>query len=126
MSRPPRTAGIYAKIERAKKHIADLERGIRAFHDTNPYLIVRETDPELGGPRWRVRIRKYPPLELAPVIGDAVHNLRSALDHLVVALVEANHGKVTNATEFPIFESPEAYETRAGGRVGLLRFPWVM
>lgn len=41
------------------------------------------------------------PSEIAPIIGDAVHNARSALDLLACAAVEANKGS-TNGVYFPI------------------------
>src|SRR5205085_2315936 len=39
------------------------------------------------------------------------------LDHLMAELVMANGGNVTNATEFPVFQSVQSYNDRAGGKV---------
>lgn len=46
--------------------------------------------------------RRFPSLEVALVIGDAVHAVRSGLDHAACALVEAGGGQITRDTAFPI------------------------
>ena len=58
---------------------------------------------------------------LGPLIGDVLHNFRSALDHLVYELAVSHTGalpqRVEGSTEFPIFvEEPraEAWERRVG------------
>ncbi|MDA8303258.1 MAG: hypothetical protein M0005_17365 [Actinomycetota bacterium] len=43
-----------------------------------------------------------PPARLAALIGDCVHNLRSALDHLATYLLEANGARPSPGTHFPI------------------------
>jgi hypothetical protein len=79
--------GPLLKIERAKQHVNDLNRQVNEYLSRNPFEL-------------RIRERKIPPQRLiyikadAPipdsfslVIGDAAHNLRSALDHLCFAMV---------------------------------------
>ena len=51
------------------------------------------------------------------IIGDAVHNLRSALDHLAAALVRDNCAVPTKSTYFPIGKSPSQYVISAPGQV---------
>src|SRR5262245_23363930 len=48
------------------------------------------------------------------MIGDTVHNLRSALDHLAWQLVEANGGAPTDKTAFPMSNSADAFESARG------------
>jgi hypothetical protein len=45
---------------------------------------------------------------LGLITGDIIHNLRSCLDHLAWQLVDANGGKPSSHTMFPIFEDPTA------------------
>jgi len=65
-----------------------------------------------GNLSFLVRIREDPPAEWSAIIGDAVHNARSALDHLAFALVEANGGSADENTTFPITDKPEGYGDR--------------
>jgi hypothetical protein len=49
-------------------------------------------------------VRERPPPEWGPLLGDFVHNLRSALDHLAIALVLSNKPTAKiNQTAFPMF-----------------------
>ncbi len=50
---------------------------------------------------YRVRIHANPPDELGLILGDALHNARSALDHVACGLVLAGGGTVTGQIAFP-------------------------
>lgn len=99
-----RIDGIKLKIERAKKHTADLDDAIRRFCQSDFYKI--------GAKPHRIPAIRHTTLylsELKPIpesislgIGDAVHNLRSSLDHLAWQLVEAGGGTPGSRTAFPI------------------------
>jgi hypothetical protein len=110
-------AGVRLKVDRAVYHIKALETAIQQFMDSNPYDAVRETDAKSGDYSFRLKVHREIPLAWAALIGDAVHNLRSALDHLMVELVLANGGRPTKATEFPIFQNLQAYDTKAAGKM---------
>ena len=57
----------------------------------------------------RVSILKQAPAEIGVVVGDIVHNLRSALDHLACQFVISNGNSTSSATAFPIFrEDPKS------------------
>lgn len=83
-----RLARVKLKIERAKTHVRDLHDRVALFRKSNPDLLVREQDAQTGNYVFRVR-RELPP-EFSLIIGDAISNLRGALDHLVCRLIEAN------------------------------------
>ena len=107
MSRPPQLYGCWEKIKRANEHI-------REFHDD---IIVRRRVPftenaivaqrhlEIGDPNdpstWELEqfiftlANTPPPVSLGFTIlaGEAVHHLRSVLDHLVYQLVIAHTKK---------------------------------
>src|ERR1700675_2981415 len=80
--------GARLKIKRANHHIADLETQFTAFTAENlPHLSI-QTNPERGQPYVLVSYGKEPPCaDLALIIGDAIHNLRTSLDHLTWELV---------------------------------------
>src|SRR5438270_13940786 len=84
--------GVRAKLERADKHIDDLERLVMPLADRATKGIVREEHfkPyfELGHPRYVYRATDVPEIgtDCATIVGDALFNMRSALDHLAVQL----------------------------------------
>ena len=107
---------IRIKTEWAKEYIRNLERRIARFHDSNPYEVRAEKDAHSPNEILRIKLVRKIPDELACIIGDAVHNLRSALDHLVWQLVEA-HGAMPPDERhmFPVSETLAKYQS-AGSR----------
>jgi hypothetical protein len=81
--------GAWAKIDRAKKHIADLEQVIASFSNPRPYEVLPEYNPNTRQTEYKVvKIERIP--ESIPLIaGDAIHNLRSALDLLAYEMHRA-------------------------------------
>jgi hypothetical protein len=103
--------GPRVKIQRAKKHIYELDAEIGAFLKSNPYLIFQEIQPDTGRKVWHVQVRRQPPPRLSAITGDAVHNLRSALDLLVNQLVLAP-SEPSDKTAFPIGWDLADYEAK--------------
>ncbi|WP_139205445.1 hypothetical protein [Plantibacter sp. MMLR14_011] len=64
-----------------------------------------EADVEDGAPVWRARMRDLP-AHWPVILGDAVHNARSALDHLAWQLVVKDGGNPSRRTQFPIAGTP--------------------
>ncbi len=78
-----------AKLNRAKKHLNDLHISIDRYKGSNPYTSRVEEHPERNEAEIKLSVNVNPPLEeWALIIGDASHNLRSALDHLACTLVK--------------------------------------
>lgn len=102
--------GSKLKVERAKEHFSQLDAELGAFHERKPYRIVVEEGPQSGDQIYRVKISEQPPLRWATIIGDIVHNLRSALDLLVCDMVRANGNIPNRNTTFPISRSAEDFE----------------
>jgi hypothetical protein len=110
------------KIERAREHIADVRCVIDEWLATDVYTVTSSVD-ENDSERivWTASVKADPPTELSLLIGDAVHNLRSALDHAVYYLAGKNLGSLTPQIEaelmFPIFgsldKSGNPYDARA-------------
>ena len=114
-----RLKGVRLKIERAKKHIGDLDVAIRTFCDSEPYTLRTENVPKISHIALYVDSVKPIPDEISAIIGDTVHNLRSALDHLAWQLVEANGGTPGKDTYFPVCENdlqkgPQQYASAIG------------
>src|ERR1700687_47569 len=91
------------KIERAKEHIRNLEAEINAFWTPDRYAIAPEVDHRTGDEVFKIHGNLEVPARWGCIVGEVVHNLRSALDHLAWQLVLANGGTPNRATEFPIF-----------------------
>jgi len=99
-----RIDGIRLKIERAKMHVVELDQRINAFANEKPYEIGAKPHriPQIRHTTLYIKSAKPVPEDLSVIIGDVVHNLRSALDHLAWQLVEAGGGSPSKDTFFPI------------------------
>jgi hypothetical protein len=93
--------GSRLKIERAKKHINDLHSEIISFSNSDFYAITIEKHPDTGNDTPKLRITKPIPEGLALIIGDSIHNLRTALDLAVCEVVRDKLGSTTKYTKFP-------------------------
>lgn len=107
--------GCRAKIERAKKHIAEFSRDKVAFLESNPYLIITKFNPELNITESIMGPMPAIPDSLATVAGDTIQNLRSALDYLVGELVRSA-GNVPKLVYFPICSTREKYIAESEGK----------
>lgn len=70
------------KIERADEHIADVDRQITALRSPELQTVRCEINPQTGDQLLHYNFKSPQPLDdLALVIGDAIHNLKTAADH---------------------------------------------
>ena len=104
-----RLAGVRAKIKRAKEHINQAETAIQRFKVADPYEIRIEIDRSLNTEFHRVFFRSSIPDVVPLAIGDAIHNLRSSLDHLICRLIESNGQQFGTNTYFPICKGASEY-----------------
>ena len=101
--------GARLKVERARQHLETLRHETRVFTEGEPYRFVTERDPDTGDHVVRLRVSQPDiPLRLGLIAGDAVHNLRSALDHLAVQLADIGTG-AKRSTQFPVFDDEHEY-----------------
>lgn len=93
------------KLRRAEQHLADLEGLIESYVASNPYRAVCPAPPKRKPCRWRFVLEMVQPPDpwLAVVLGDFLFDVRSALDHVAVAIAPAN--RQSNAG-FPIIREP--------------------
>lgn len=103
--------GSYHKIRRALQHLRLLDEVTRRFTDTQPYRFDTEFDPQTGQNPIRVRRQgtAVPSPDLPLIAGDAIHNLRSALDHLVYQLADKAGTGAGPHTAFPVCNDPKQY-----------------
>lgn len=114
----PDLFSAHAKIRRAREHMSALECLADRFMKSNPYQLGRRLEAQ--GRVHEYFFSKYttPPDTFGLVVGDAIHNLRSALDHVAFAL--AQHGaEAVGATmtreqamriQFPICDDPDDFK----------------
>jgi hypothetical protein len=76
---------------------------MQGFLSRRPYELWKNFDLQTNEYIVFMRIRDTPPVKWSIVIGEIIHNLRSALDHLAWQLVKANGEKPDRDTGFPIF-----------------------
>lgn len=96
--------GVRLKLERARHHIRHLEQIAREHIALNVKAMARQPNPK----KWRRRgVGSAPPLHTPTILGDAIHNLRSALDHAYCALVISNGNTINNRTSFPFYPNKD-------------------
>jgi len=107
--------GPRGKLVRAVRQAAHLEAHCAAYAAAHPFDIeVRfEQDAHYG-----YLVGRPPPLYLGLILGEVIHDLRSALDQLAWQLAMAHVGeevlselRVGNAIVFPITSSPERFKS---------------
>jgi hypothetical protein len=111
---------ITLKVERAKKHVSDLDRETRAFLKTNPYKVAVKRNPDTRQMIYYVASVEPTPDCLPLLAGDAIQNLMSALDHLAYQIVCSDTGDSPpnpNWIYFPIADSAEKYEAKKHGKM---------
>jgi hypothetical protein len=98
------------KIKRAYKHVDELNTMLGAFAESNFYAIKVEHDPKqrTNFVCFDIDITTFPMTDAALTIGDALHNLRSALDHLWYQVVLDCGGTPTYWTSFPIRDAGDS------------------
>ena len=113
---PPSLYGVMAKRDRANDHLERIERHIQTFFDSNPYPFATERHPEHGLYQARlIHPKDFPATELSLMIGDCVHNMRSALDYIAWELAGGNINDMQ--TMFPIFDTKAGFDRRGRKRI---------
>jgi hypothetical protein len=97
----------WAKLRRACKHVTELRKMISEFESDRPWSVEVEAGPEANELSYRLRILRPVPSDLITAAGDAIHNMRSALDAVAFELasrhLQGNMNPAQEAlAEFPI------------------------
>jgi hypothetical protein len=115
-------SGIDKKLERSQAHIYNLEQQVSSFRKREPYTLRVREDIQDGERVGRVIAIKNgqiddPDSALVLLAGEALYQLRSALDHLVHQLVIVAGNRPERLNQFPIFQTPDDYKRKAGKRI---------
>jgi len=117
--------GARLKIERAKKHIRDVNALlVNEVNKGHPHVRV-EVDPDTGCDLLKLELSQALPEEFMCIVGDALHNLRTALDFVINDIEFATTGKRTKYTKFPVYNTRDSlisatnggFKDKAPGRV---------
>jgi hypothetical protein len=111
---------VSLKVKRAKEHVTDLQRELRAFLESGPYTVGAKHDPETRKLIYYVTSADPIPDCLPLIAGDAIQNLMSALDHLAYQMVCTDTGDNPpnpNWIYFPVADDAAKYEAKKRGRM---------
>lgn len=96
-------SGVDTKLSNASRHLVDLQTLVDNVFQQDNYTVTREVKE--GPPlEYIYRVNSVPevPREWGARVGDILHNVRSALDHLAWQLVLDDGGSPSRHTYFPI------------------------
>jgi hypothetical protein len=106
---------VASKIKWANKHINDFRAAVAGFMKSNPYGILVETDRNTRKRIYTVtKVTPVPP-QIRLIAGDAIQNLRSALDYLACGLVRVTKTEPSKYVCFPISESERLVKQQVEG-----------
>lgn len=116
---------VLAKLQRSHEHAQSIKNEILTWKDSKPYTITREKNAECTRYSLIAHIGIYPPVERwALMFGDAIHNLRCALDHLVYAIAiqqsKQNPPPAEEDLMFPICEKDTSFPGARSRRLSTL------
>ena len=110
--------GCRRKLIRADAHLDELERRVIAWVEGDPYDFVQSVelipdgDVELTAHVLRSRVTEPYDDEWPLIVGEAMCQARSALDHLIQQLVLANAKRPTGSHQFPIAKAEATFKSR--------------
>jgi len=80
------------KVARAQKHLGDLQEMLADYIDGDPYRAELVSPSNRNPTQWKfiLDITQEPDPSLSVVFGDFLFDMRSALDHIAVALAPRN------------------------------------
>ena len=110
----------YLKVSRAESHIAELRGRVNTWLASDPISHRAAINEDRLGWTLHLVVRQAPPLEeWATIVGDIVHNLRTALDALVWTLATADGREPDRPTQvqFPIVLNSNNWDVEARRRL---------
>jgi hypothetical protein len=109
--------GSKLKLKRADKHIRELNSVLTSYLNAHVFPLYTEKDPKTGRDNLRLKKPTEPiPGEVPLILGDAIHNIRSALDYMMWDMITAVGGKPSRYTQLPFRQTrDELIDTMKGG-----------
>lgn len=111
-------SGPLLKVERADKHIMELETLLRRYVAENAKRLSPKNQ-ERALKQGRVIQDVHPAKHTPTVLGDALHNLRASLDHAYCVLIEANGHTPTDFSRFPFSADWNSMKGSIQGHIAL-------
>lgn len=111
--------GSHLKVKRANKHIRELYDLLNGFRETRHYRIRVKRDPKTRD--WIIsigileRVSEQVSDDVSVIVGDAIHNLRAALDLAMYELVKWLSRTPSEFTKFPFRKTREEVEAAVKG-----------
>jgi hypothetical protein len=102
------------KLDRAGEHAAALVAETKAYFQGGSFRVEPEPGERPHETVYRIRLSEPIPVRVSAIIGDALHNLRSALDCVAFEMARQHIGRdlterEEKATAFPILGTPEGF-----------------
>jgi len=98
-----RLDGVRAKLDRAKEHLKAFDAASDRFMESDPYAWATEEGEAPNQHLIKITTVAPVPVDVALIIGDALHNMRCAMDYIVYA------DWPTEKAQFPICLDHEAF-----------------
>ncbi|GJL94217.1 MAG: hypothetical protein DHS20C05_06220 [Hyphococcus sp.] len=106
--------GPFLKVERADKHIRELEEIFRSHINSHVKSALSKTDED-GREKAFAALSGLLPPATPTIIGDAIHNLRVSLDHAYWVAVRRNAGQFYRFCGFPFGKKRADIENSING-----------
>lgn len=104
----------WVKLRRARLHIDEVHQRVRTLDASNPWSVEKEPAEDPDSWAFRFRIQRPIAADLCAAVGDAIANMRSALDYVAYELAVRHTGTLAPrqemATAFPICKDREAFD----------------
>jgi hypothetical protein len=98
---------IFDRLRRAEEHLDAIKEELLSYYNADPCQMrgkyKLDADGHRGTGEWTIRVEVLP-VRLNTLIGEFLHDLRSALDHLAWQLVLHDGGQPSGDTSFPILK----------------------
>jgi hypothetical protein len=105
------------KVDHADRHLEEVTAAIGEFLGSVDVGFEDVVDESTGEQIWRTtKTPPPPPPELSILVGDVLHDARSALDHVAWELVKRAGGEPDENSAFPIFTDEQRYKSAVGRR----------
>lgn len=108
---PRAIAGIGEKVARAHHHLCVLHDEMRAWDARHPWRLAPPEIHDHGREHvFRLRLDEAIPVGWAVTLGEALHDLRSALDQSIYWLTVDAKRKPLDSTSFPVYRTRRDFE----------------
>jgi len=92
------------KLNRSEKHLHDVRKAVSDYVARESYRVTEEEEPRALRRTWKITLTEPIPPDVAPMVGDRIHNLRSVLDNWVHEFSTTEAGHPVRDTGFPILK----------------------